>query len=150
MNLSREETHFITILSTIYDSLEKLLTENDSLTRRDAYLFFKVNGSAGIAATILYLGNYLASHKQEPRPENWKLLLEKIEFLWEAWWNKKAEIVEPVPLLNGDEIATEFHLSPGPVIGKCLDFLTTEQASGVINSRSDAITKIREMLKNLS
>jgi poly(A) polymerase len=150
MNLSREETHFITILSTTYDSLEKLITETDFLTRRDAYQFFKVNGSSGIASTILYLGNYVASNKQELSPNNWKLILEKIEFLWEAWWNKKAEIVEPVPLLNGDEIAKEFHLSPGPVIGKCLEFLTTEQASGAINSRNNAIEKIREMLTNLN
>ena len=149
MNLSREETHFITILTKFYDSLEKVLNGNDSLTRRDAYQFFKVNGSAGIAATILYLGNYLASHKQDIGSEKWRSLLEKIEFLWEAWWNNKSEIVDPIPFLNGDEIAKEFELIPGEIIGKCLDFLKEEQAAGLIKTRSDAILRIRETIKKM-
>ncbi len=149
MNLSREETHFITILTSFYNSLEKIINGDDPLTRRDAYLFFKENSSAGVAATLQYLGIYLASHKLDLGPKRWKLILEKIEFLWEAWWAKKSEIVEPIPLLNGDEIAAEFQLTPGEIIGKCLDFLKEEQAAGVINSRNDAVIQIREMLKNL-
>ena len=149
MNLSREETHFITILITTFGSLEKLVNETDSLTRREAYQFFKVNGSAGIASTLLYLGNHLASHKQELSPEKWRLILEKFGFLWEAWWNKKSEIIDPIPLLNGDEIAAEFHLTPGVLIGKCLDFLKEEQAAGSIKSRNDAIEKISETIKKM-
>jgi tRNA nucleotidyltransferase/poly(A) polymerase len=150
MNLSREETRVINILSTSSDSLGKLLEESDSLTRREGYLFFKMNGSAGIAGTLLYLGNYLAAHKQDLGPEKWRLLLEKIGYLWDVWWNKKSEIVEPIPLLDGDEITNEFQLSPGPMIGKCLDFLISEQAAGLISSRDDAIVKIRDLIKSMS
>ena len=91
----------------------------------------------------------MASHKQELSPEKWRLILEKFEFLWEAWWNKKSEIIDPIPLLNGDEIAAEFHLTPGVLIGKCLDFLKEEQAAGSIKSRNDAIEKISEIIKKM-
>jgi tRNA nucleotidyltransferase/poly(A) polymerase len=149
MNLSREETHFITILTSFYSTMEKIINGDEPLTRRDAYLFFKANGSAGVAATLLCLGNYLASHKLDLGPKKWKLILEKIEFLWEAWWNKKSEIVEPIPLLNGDEIAAEFQLAPGEIIGNCLDFLKEEQAAGSIKSRKDATEKICEMIRKM-
>ena len=100
----------------------KIIIGDDPITRRDAYLFYKANGSAGIAATLQYLGIYLASHKLELGPKKWKLIFEKIEFLWEAWWAKKSKIVEPIPLLNGDEIAAEFQLAPGEIIGKMPGF----------------------------
>ena len=149
MNLSREEVHFITNLTSFPDSMEKIIKADATLTRRDAFLFFNSTGSAGIAATILYLGNYLASQNKDLDPDKWKMLLEKTGFLWDAWWNKYTEIIDPKPLLDGDEIALEFHLTPGPIIGKCLDFLRAEQAAGGINSRNDAIVKIGKMIKEL-
>jgi hypothetical protein len=138
MNLSREEIDTLSKLTSKWDFIDSTLRISPHLDRRDAYRFFKTTGSSGIALTILYISRIIARQEQVFDPDLLQKLLERTEFLWEAWWNKYDEIVNPEPLVNGDEIIHRFQLSPGPIIGKCLEKLKEGQVAGEIISREDA------------
>jgi hypothetical protein len=148
MNLSREEVRFIKLLSIQPDLVEPNEWLENSVNRRDAFLYFKSYGSAGIANTLVILGRFAASNTRMPDPVKWKALLDHVYILWDTWWNHTGEIVNPVLLLDGDEIAGRFNLSPGPVIGKCLEFLKEEQASGGITTKEEALLIVQKFLED--
>ena len=148
MNFSREEVRFIKLLTLQIDPVEPTEWFENRISRKDAFLYFKSYGLAGIANTLLVLGRFMASNTRMPDPDKWKALLDQVYILWDAWWNRSDEIVNPILLLDGDEIARRFNLSPGPAIGKCLEFLKEEQASGGIDTKEEAILIVQKYLED--
>ena len=45
---------------------------------------------------------------------------------------------QPVPLLNGKQVMAEFGLKPGPRIGELLEGLREAQATGEVDSETEA------------
>lgn len=146
-NFSKEESHFIHILSQ-QDPEEAFGWFCGSVNRRDAYLYFKTYGSAGIANSLIKMGNLMAVSNNQPDQDEWQLLLDQVFVLWDAWWNHAFDIVNPATLLNGDEISLRFKLPPGPLIGKCLEFIKEEQASSGIDNKEDAILLMQKFLND--
>ena len=137
MNLSREEMDAFQKMTSKMGLVDNIL-RTSQLHRRDAYLYFKATGSSGVALTVLYLGRMIARQGQVFDPDLMQSMLERTAFLWDSWWNKYDEIVDPKPLVNGDEIIQRFDLQPGPLVGKYLEQLKEEQAAGKISTREAA------------
>lgn len=58
----------------------------------------------------------------------------------------RAETPEQMlePLLNGNEIMEETHLSPGPLVGSIRDALLEAQQAGIVNDRESALQFVRD------
>ncbi|MBI5134963.1 CCA tRNA nucleotidyltransferase [Candidatus Uhrbacteria bacterium] len=52
----------------------------------------------------------------------------------------------PAPLVGGDDVMNEFHLTAGPKIGRLLRMTREQQLQGAITNRNDAIIFIRDVL----
>jgi hypothetical protein len=94
------------------------------------------------------MGHMMAVSNNQPDQDEWQVLLDQVFVLWDAWWNHASDIVNPATLLNGDEISLRFKLPPGPLIGKCLEFLKEEQASSGIDNKEDAILLMQKFLND--
>jgi len=57
---------------------------------------------------------------------------------WRQWRNVGAELVDPVPLLTGEEIAVQLGLPPGPGLGRAVAALIEAQVRGAVRTRSGA------------
>lgn len=144
MNLSREEMDAFQKMTSKMSLVENIL-RTSQLQRRDAYLYFKATGSTGVALTVLYLGRMIARQGQMFDPDLMQSMLERTAFLWDSWWNKYDEIVDPKPFVNGDEIIQRFDLTPGPLVGKYLEQLKEEQAAGKVTNREAAFDLLVEL-----
>jgi tRNA nucleotidyltransferase (CCA-adding enzyme) len=61
---------------------------------------------------------------------------------WARWWglwrDRGPELVEPEPLLSGDEVAALLRIAPGPDLGRAIDALTEAQVRGEVRTKRGA------------
>lgn len=108
-------------------------------SRRQIYRFFKDTGQLGVDLCLLALAD-LHAQKQESLPvQTWKSALEVIRLLLVNWYEKPSESISPSPLLDGQDIMSQFHLDQGPLIGELLESIRERQAAGEISTRDEAL-----------
>jgi tRNA nucleotidyltransferase/poly(A) polymerase len=64
---------------------------------------------------------------------------------WRMWVQRGPDLVNPVPLLSGEQIGELLGLPPGPKLGRAVDALTAAQVAGAVRSEAGA----RRWLQNL-
>lgn len=114
--------------------------------RRDIFRYFNRTGEAGIEAGLLFLANQLTSAGLDILPETFEYQLNVIRTLYEAWWEKRHELISPVLYVNGDDLMQELDLKPGPILGKLLLEIKEAQAVGEVSSRQEALAYARRLL----
>jgi poly(A) polymerase len=58
-------------------------------------------------------------------------------------WYREKDIVHPPPLITGDDVMA-LGYSPGPQVGRILDFIRQKQVEGEIKNREEALEVLRE------
>jgi tRNA nucleotidyltransferase/poly(A) polymerase len=117
------------------------------LTDRLIYRYFHEAGKAGIDGLLLALAEYLADHRPTPDPQKWGKLLETIAApLLEAYFERYQQVIDPPPLLSGNDLQQELSLEPGPRLGQIVRQLREEQAAGEVRSQAEALEFARHMM----
>lgn len=116
-------------------------------SRRAIYRFFRDTGSAGVDICLLSLADVLGTYAHTLPQDTWAHHVEVIRALLEAWWERPEEKISPPPLLTGKELIEELGLAPGPLIGKLLELLREEQATGKVRNRQEALARARQHLE---
>ena len=101
-----------------------------------AHCYFRDCGAAGIEAALLYLA---ISFSESLTQDRWELQTTLVRRLFEAWFEKHDQIVQPPQLLRGDTLASELNLRPGPIIGELLAAIAEEQVEARISNESEAL-----------
>jgi len=57
---------------------------------------------------------------------------------WRLWRERGDDLVKPVPLLSGEEIAAVLELDPGPALGRAINALTEAQVRGEVRTAGGA------------
>ncbi len=129
-------------------SLSKLPSHPETLpTRRDIYRYFDRAGEAGIDAGLLFLADRLAVGGLDLSAEVFTHQLSVIRALFEAWWEYKDTMVSPILLVNGNDLMETLNLLPGPLVGKILSVIKEAQAAGEVNSRDEAFSLARSLIR---
>lgn len=111
----------------------------------DQHRYWRAAGAAGIDGVLLALAETLAAQPGALDQDAWVRQLETARSLLEAWFDRRAEIVEPPPLLTGTDVMQVLQLRPGPQVGQLLDALREAQVRGEISSADDALRLAREL-----
>jgi len=135
--LSNAEAGWVQTLVIENRAVDKLAGVSELPSREDIYHYYQRSGKTGVAIAILHLADMLAA-PGHLAGSNWKLQLDIVFHLFEAWWDRRDELVSPQPLLNGNEIQREFNLTPGALIGELLTALKEAQAIGEVKTQEDA------------
>ncbi len=123
-----------------------LAMNNESPSPRVVYRFYREVGDAGVAIGLHSLADVWGAYGQSLTADIWQQQLDIIRILFEAWWEKKREIVKPVGLLNGHELMKEFGLIPGPLVGHLLEAIREAQVSGEVIDRQQALELAQRIL----
>ena len=119
------------------------LAQEDGVSRRAVYRFFRALGDAGLDVGLISLADHLATH-DGPGPEaGWKRLLTVVEQLYSYYFEAYAQVVSPPPLVNGGELIAALELTPGPQVGELLQLIEEAQAAGEISTLEEAIALAR-------
>ena len=100
--------------------------------RRAIYRFHRGLPLVGPDCALLGLADHMATWAPAPPRERWLERLETSRLLLHAFFVEQANQVNPVPLLNGNEIMAEFGLAPGPRLGELIEALREAQAAGEV------------------
>jgi len=110
------------------------------------YRFFKKVKSAGVAVSLLHLADVLATYEENLTVERWQSALDFTHQILDGWFIRFDRVVEPIKLINGDEIIERYKLSPGNAIGELIEFIRENQASGIIATKEDAFSLLDRKL----
>jgi tRNA nucleotidyltransferase/poly(A) polymerase len=144
--LSQDELKYAAILIENHLRPNLLSKTAGSLTRRSIYRFFRDTGEFGIDICLLSLADNLGTYNTNLNPDLWADSLGTCQALFSAWWEENPKSITPPRLINGDDIQSQFHLSPGPMIGHLLEALREAQATGEVADRDQALEFIRKQL----
>jgi hypothetical protein len=122
-----------------------LLAQLDELpSRRAIYRFFRDTGPAGVEVCLHALADTLATYGPGLPQDLWARQLDVARSLLEAWWERPEESVAPPALLDGHAIMSALNLPPGPQIGRLLEALREAQATGLVQTRAQALEFTRQ------
>jgi len=115
--------------------------------RRAIYRFFRDAEPAGIEAILLSLTSELAVYDGAPALGEWQRLLLVDAALLEAYFERRREVIEPVPVVSGHDLIESLGLVPGPHVGVLLDGIREAQAAGEVRTREEALAFARHLLE---
>ena len=115
-------------------------------SRRAVYRFFLEAAGAGPECVLLSLADYAAVQAGNPHLEAWDRRIATAGILLEAYFRRRAERVDPAPLLDGRQIMSTFDLAPGPQVGQLLQALREAQAAGEVIDAEDAVAWLASLL----
>jgi tRNA nucleotidyltransferase/poly(A) polymerase len=124
----------------------QLSRDQEKLSKRAIYRFFRDAGQAGIDVCLLSLADYMGKYEQALPTDQWVKLLEGVRALMDAWWEHPQERVSPPTLINGTDIIEAFQLQPGPLIGELLEAVREAQAVGEVETREAAFTLVKKRI----
>lgn len=116
-----------------------LLAQANEVSRKAAYRYFRTTGSAGLDIAILSLADHLATYNGTGPVPAWESLLNVVQTLFTYYFDRYEEVVAPTLLVNGRDLITLFHLTPGPEVGRLLRLIQEAQAAGEITTREEAL-----------
>lgn len=127
-----------------------LLAEQESVSSRAVYRFFRDTGDAGVEVLLLALGDHLATSGYDHGDKVWYRLLSLTCRMFGDYWERRAERVVPPTLVSGHDLLGEFGLEPGPHLGALLETVREAQVSGQVHTREEALALIRAELSGQS
>ncbi len=115
--------------------------------RREIYRFFREAEPAGVEAILLSLADHLADDGARLVAERWQRHLAASAALLEACFERRREILEPVPLVDGRQLIEALGLDEGPQVGVLLEGIREAQAAGEVRSREEALALARRLME---
>ncbi|MEX2161612.1 MAG: HD domain-containing protein [Anaerolineales bacterium] len=115
-------------------------------TRRAIYRFFREAGEAGVDICLLSLADFMGKYAADLPQEELTKHLVTLRTLLEAFFENPEQAVQPLALLNGDELMQELGLTPGPKVGEILEELREAQAAGEVRTRDEALAFAKSRL----
>lgn len=114
-------------------------------TQRAIYRYFRDCGEAGIDILFLSLADHLATRGPNLNMAGWREHTGMVEYVLAKHFEQQR-LVEPVRLVDGNDLINIFGLEPGPAIGEILEAVREAQASGELADREEALDYIRKRL----
>lgn len=146
LRFSNDETHWAATI--VLNHLRPiLLAFEPKITNRAAYRFFRATGNAGIDVIVHSWCDQRATHGPDWNTED-RVRFESVTArLIDIYFNAHDTVVNPSPLLNGNDLQSGFGLNSGPLIGQLLNSVREAQAAGDIGDRTEAMEFVSNLLK---
>ncbi len=150
-NLSNDEVQRIQLIvrnhMRFHFFTSRLEDEKKEPSRKAIYRFFRDAGEAGVDLVLLGLADLRGTQGPGLPQATWTAALDVARILLENYWEKPQETVAPPRLLNGNELMAELGLEPGRIVGRLLEEIREEQATGQVETREQALHFAREQLR---
>jgi len=123
-----------------------LLAEEEVVTRRAVYRFFRDTGDAGVDTLLLCLADRLAKSGSNLRVAHWRRLVELVASMLADYYERHQKVISPPKLISGHDLMEEFGLEEGPRIGALLEAVREAQAEGEVRTKEEALALVEELL----
>jgi hypothetical protein len=121
-----------------------LLANQESVSGRAIYRFFRDTGEAGVDVLLHALADRIAHGPLDGEDDSWSNLLTLAARMLADYWQRPSTRVTPASLIDGHDVLRETGLQPGPQIGLLLETVREAQVSGNVHTREEALALVRE------
>lgn len=143
--LSTEESNSIKLFSRGFLDIERWMGSLEVPKPAAIFDFYRDFASTGVDLVIANLAQYRTRIGADFSQAEWLRRLSNAKTFLQAWF-EQPELLDPVPLLNGDDIMQQFDLKPGPLIGELLDRIIHEQVAGTVTTKKEALDRVASLL----
>ena len=147
MFFGTEECKYLQLMVAQHMRIHLLAKPEDPISRRAIYRYFQELGRFGVDLALLSLADMLAAYEQTIDPARWQRELDVTVQLIDAWYAKRNEMINPVKLLDGDDLKRRFALRPGPLLGVLLASLREAQAEGRVTTEQEALAFCQQIIE---
>ncbi|MFQ5989202.1 MAG: HD domain-containing protein [Candidatus Methylomirabilales bacterium] len=134
-------------VALVRDHLRPLfLRQSEPITPRARYRFWRDLGDVSADLLLLSLADIRATWGGEGRAFRAHLRFVREMF---AFQREQIGPTGPRRLMDGDELMTQFDLSPGPFLGFVLERIQEEASLGTLKTKEDAVEYLQFYLKEL-
>jgi len=116
-------------------------------TRRAIYRYFRDTEDVGIDILFLSLADHLATRGPHLDLDHWREHTRMVEYVINQRFEQES-LVFPPKLVDGHDLIDIFGLSSGPQVGQMLEAVREAQGAGEIETREEALTFIKRLLKS--
>ena len=143
LRLSSHEIHQVGATIRSARLLREWADRGDLLAPVQVYRYYRAHREAGVDGALLALVQSRVA--QDAATGAAPILLGLAAQLLRAWFNERATLVEPPPLLSGREIMAALGLPAGPGVGRLVEMLREAQVQGLVRTRDEALTHLRQL-----
>lgn len=123
-----------------------LLAEQEVVTKRAVYRFFRDTGDAGVDTLLFYLADHLATWGPNLRMDRWRRRVDFVASMLADYYERQQKVISPPKLISGHDLMEEFGLEEGPQIGQLLEAVREAQVEGEVKTREEALALVRGLL----
>ena len=138
LSLSTDEINFLERFTDYYLLPVEFFQQSLNPEPIQIYDYFQISLDAGVDLLFAFLAEQYAKPAAENNQREWLARLEFVSQYLSAWFNT-PELIDPKPLLDGNEIMANLQLAAGPEVGMYLEALKREQVKGKITTKKEAI-----------
>jgi tRNA nucleotidyltransferase/poly(A) polymerase len=142
LRLSRGEVDWLTTLVR-HHMRPAWLASEPKVSPKAIYRFFRDTGDAAEGVLLLSLADFLGKSHNPPPQEAWRDRVQLVREMLHARYEAGPHVLNPPPLLRGDELAEALDLLPGPRIGDLLESIREAQVSGAVRTKAEALEHAR-------
>jgi poly(A) polymerase len=113
-------------------------------TSRAIYRYFRDAGDAGIDTLYLSLADHLAARGPGLLHDQWESHTGQVAYVLQEHFKQKK--TAPSRLIDGNDLINVFSMKPGTAMGKLLEEIREEQASGELTTREEALAYVKSYL----
>lgn len=146
LKLANEEKAYLASVVGNHMRLHLLANEPAKPSDRAIYRYFQACEGQGVDIALLSVADLAATYENRLTLERFTRELVVVVDVMEAWFKRKQQVIDPIPLLNGDMLQQELGLAAGRELGLVLRRLKEAQASGEVNDREEALAYARKIL----
>ena len=143
LKLSKKESDRLEVIIRHHMRPTQLAREDQKPSSRVIYRYFRDTGEVGVDIGLLSLADLLATYGNTLPQDRWTRQLDVVRALFDAWWERADQQVNPPTILNGHDLMEAFGLDPGPIIGELLEKVREAQVAGEVGTREDAICIVK-------
>jgi len=147
-NFSKKECNYLYSIVRMHMKVSRPEMINISTKNVSVYRFFKRAGEAGVLTALLHLADVLTTYEEAMTDDRWDDAVTAADTIFDAYFINYDELVNPLPLVNGNELMQMFGLRPGREIGDLLGALQEEQASGTVHNHQQALSFLKKRIAN--
>lgn len=138
LRFSRHEIKLVEAVVRYHLRPGQMSADGERPTSRAVYRFFRDAGECAIDTVIVNLADYWAARGSLLEREEWDEYSNLCRYILDSGLSEH-EAVQVRPLVNGHELMVEFHLSPGPMVGKLLSEIDEASGAGQIATKEEAL-----------
>ena len=123
-----------------------LLADQDVVTRRAVYRFFRDTGDAGVDTLLLYLADHLATWGLHLKVARWRRRVGFVASMLADYYERHQKVISPPKLISGYDLMEGFGLGEGPRLGELLETVREAQVEGEVRTSEEALALVKGLL----